>query len=194
MPLKINVGLSKKLGLPNYGSVGASCNVEIEADASLLQNDLDGFFARIRAAYAACRQAVHDELAQHKPAASETAVRPSGNGTARGSASASDSGAGSHDSAANSSGCGDDVDSDGPQNGNGSHRASEKQMDYIRQLARQIKGLGVRRLESLAEAMFSKPVAELSSLDASGLIDCLKGIRLGQIDLDAALDGAVYEH
>ena len=69
MPMKLNVGVSQKVGLPNYGSVGASCNLEMELDAGLLEKDLDGFHARIRAAYVAAHQAVHDELARlHAPA------------------------------------------------------------------------------------------------------------------------------
>jgi hypothetical protein len=64
MALKLNVGVSRKVGLPNYGSVGASCNLEFELDASLLEKDLDNFHARIRGAYAAAHQAVHDELAR----------------------------------------------------------------------------------------------------------------------------------
>ena len=34
MPLKLNVGVSRKVGLPDYGSVGASCNVEVELDST----------------------------------------------------------------------------------------------------------------------------------------------------------------
>ena len=41
MPMKLNVGLSKKVGLPDYGSLGASCHVELELDSTLLATDLD---------------------------------------------------------------------------------------------------------------------------------------------------------
>lgn len=43
MPLKLHVGISKKLGLPRYSSLGASCNVEVELDHSLLFENLEGF-------------------------------------------------------------------------------------------------------------------------------------------------------
>jgi hypothetical protein len=77
MPLTLNVGVSRKMGLPDYGSIGASCNLQLELDAGLLEHDLDGFHARIRGACVAAHQAVHDELARlQAPGEVKTALSP----------------------------------------------------------------------------------------------------------------------
>ncbi len=64
--LKLNVVLSKKVGLPDYGSIGALCSVETEMNNGVLQHDPDGFQQQARQAYAACAQAVNDELARQQ--------------------------------------------------------------------------------------------------------------------------------
>jgi hypothetical protein len=64
MPLKLNVGVSRKIGLPEYSSAGATCNVELELESRLLESDLEAFHAQVRAAYDACHRAVNDELAR----------------------------------------------------------------------------------------------------------------------------------
>lgn len=173
MPLTLNIGLSKKIGQPDFGSLGASCSVAVELDSTLIRDDLDTFHTQVRRAYAACRQAVQDELARHQAEQpSPEAPKPT------------------HGPSGHVHGGNGHRDSRPPSNGNGSHTASQKQLDYLNQLARQIRGLGVRRLEDLSQRMFSKPVASLTSLDASGLIDCLKAIKAGEINLDNALNGA----
>jgi hypothetical protein len=67
MPLKLSLALSRKVGQPDFGSLGASCGVELELPESLLFDDLDAFQRRVRDAYVACDQAIHDELARHEP-------------------------------------------------------------------------------------------------------------------------------
>ena len=184
MPLKLNVGISKKTGLPNYGSLGASCSVELELDGSLLQDDLGDFHQRVRRVYVACSQAVRDELARQQQAeahgempsstSEETASRPSApNRDANGNG--------------NTSGNGRRDGQDG--DGRDGQPATARQLDYASRLAGQIRGLGSRRLAALAQQLFAKPLAELGSAEASGLIDTLKRIKAGQIDLQAALRG-----
>jgi hypothetical protein len=76
MPLKLTVSVSRKMGLPDFGSRGAACGIELELDACLLHSDLDGFQRAVRDAYVACDQAVHDELARHEQRAVHTNGHP----------------------------------------------------------------------------------------------------------------------
>ena len=63
MPLRLNVGVSKKLGLPAYSSIGASCNLDLELENGILR-DPAGFRDQVRDAFLAARKAVDDELAR----------------------------------------------------------------------------------------------------------------------------------
>jgi hypothetical protein len=63
MPLRLNVGISKKLGLPAYSSVGASCNLDLELENGVLR-DPAGFRDQVRGAFLAAQEAVDDELAR----------------------------------------------------------------------------------------------------------------------------------
>ena len=87
MPMKLNVGVLRRVGLPDYGSLGASCNLELELDASLLERNLEGLHERIRGAYAAAHQAVQDELARLQAPKVESREKLSNRSTANGSAS-----------------------------------------------------------------------------------------------------------
>jgi len=171
MALKLCVGTSQKIGQPDFGSLGASCEVEIELSPSLLQDDLDTFHRHVRNAYVACRQAVSDELSRHDSDSTGRQSPPAGQHEPRPPSSQSNG-------------------NNGNGNGSNGHRASQKQRNYANQLAGQIPGLGARRMESLSQKMFGKPLADLTSLDASALIDTLKAIKDGQITLENALDGA----
>src|SRR5215469_8583808 len=77
MAIKINVGVNKKIGLPDYGSAGSHCNIEIEADNSILDN-AEQFLARVKDAYEVARQSVEEELAHHRPSYGASQTRSTG--------------------------------------------------------------------------------------------------------------------
>ena len=77
MAVTVSAGLQQKVGQPDYGSFGASCHVEFEIDRCLIDQDLDGFHQKVADAFAACRQAVNDQLAPQPEHSS-----PNGNGHA----------------------------------------------------------------------------------------------------------------
>lgn len=89
MPLKVNVGLARKVGEPNYSSRGASVNVEMELDSSLV-NEPGKLQERIRQLFGVVRTTLADELNghQHPPTqqSANTDSRPhtSGNGNGNG--------------------------------------------------------------------------------------------------------------
>jgi len=181
MPLKLSAGISKKMGLPNYGSLGATCHVEVELDAGLLTQDLQTLHRHVRGAYVACSQAVNDELARHREAMTRgpESVAPEDQVAAERDAEHTG------------------IDQ-APRGGNGRRQADEgtpppatpRQIEFVRVLASQIRGLGVRRLDTVTETLSGKPLAGLSHAEASALIDVLKNVRAGKLSLDAVLKGA----
>jgi len=159
MPLKINVGLNRKIGEANYGSRGACVNFEVEVEPTLVEKP-DQLRERVRYLFQLAKTSVEEELNGH---GTRDAASLGHNGNGNGSAQNT--------------------------NGNG-HQATDKQLGYARQLAGQVSGLGIRRLDELTNKMFGKPITDLTTLDASGLIDTLKQLKAGDIDLAAALNGA----
>jgi len=178
MPLKLSVGLSKKVGQPAYGSLGASCHVEVELDSALVFQDLDGFQQRVRQVYVACNQAVNDELSRQTAAAE--------GGSATGEPASNHNGHAQHPNGhANG-----DRNSGSRHNSNESAAVSVKQLTYARQLAGKVRNIGVRGLEPLVGTMYGKPLAALTSLEASGLIDTLKQAIAGKLHLAATGEAA----
>jgi hypothetical protein len=166
MSLKTNVGVSRKIADQNYGSRGASVNLEIKLDSALI-NDPERFHDRIRQVFRRAQAAIDDELNLQQGNGTPVTTNGAGNGH---------------------------TNSNGPTNRNRqATTASEKQVSYARQLAKSISGLGIRNLETLAQRMYSKPLAGLSTLDASGLIDTLKAIKDGRVDLNSVLEVTCYE-
>jgi hypothetical protein len=176
MPLKTNVGVSRKVADNNYGSRGASVNLEVELDSTLI-NEPERFHDRIRQVFRLAQQAIDEEL-----------NRQHGNGTASHAMNGAANGQNGNGNATN--GNGSQTNGNGYRNGQTANTASEKQLIYARQLAKAIQGLGIRRLESLAQKMYNKPLVALTTLDASGLIDTLKAVKEGRIDLDNVLNEA----
>lgn len=61
MPVQINIGLNKKVGEANYGSRGASVNLEVELDSGIV-DDPDRLRSQIHKLFGLARQSLDAEL------------------------------------------------------------------------------------------------------------------------------------
>lgn len=82
MPLKLNVGLSRKVGEANYGSRGANVNIEMELDSALL-NEPQKLQERIGQLFGVVRTSLAKELSGTAPAAGSRSTS-NGNGQSNG--------------------------------------------------------------------------------------------------------------
>ena len=163
MTIKINVGVNKKIGLPDYGSAGGHCNIEIEADNSILDN-ADQFLQRVQDAYEMARQSVEEELSHH---------RPSGN-TAQSRAEPPQQRQESRQEYRN--------DNNRSDNNSGGNRyiASAKQQQFIASLVKGIKGLDWKTLDKYCNSKFGYNTSQISPKQASELIDDLRAAKEGR--------------
>ena len=79
--LKLNAGCSRKVGDFNYGSRGASVNIELELESHLI-SDPDGIRKRIDGLFDLARQSVDDEL-NHQTQLTNNAAPNNGNRSVR---------------------------------------------------------------------------------------------------------------
>jgi hypothetical protein len=164
MPIEIHVGLSRKVGTANFGSVGASCNVSFEAGHDLLESDLAGFHAKVRNAYVACVQAVQDELAREQA------------GTTAG-----DNGHAATNGHANGHANGNTASNGHATNGNGKARSNGRRAtaSQVRALHAIANRQGLDLAQTMQERFGIDYAEDLGIGQASGLIDELKGAAAG---------------
>lgn len=186
MPLSLNVGLMKKIGQPRYGSLSASCHLEIELESSLLERDAEGLQERIRRTFAACRRAVETELAigdlrQPRRAAAIEAAQ------GEAAIDLAIEGALVQPPAAES---GLQRGADGATDEPEFSPASASQLNYVRRLASGIGRAAALRIEVLAQRSFGKPLGELSRAEAARLIATLRSVKAGELEWEKLLEDA----
>jgi hypothetical protein len=160
MAIKINVGVNKKIGLPDYGSAGSHCNIEIEADNSILDN-ADQFLQRVKDAYEMARQSVEEELSHHRTGNDTSQTR-------------------SHSKAEPQQRQDYRNDNYRSDNNSGNRIASSKQQNFIASLVKAVKGLEWATLDKYCTSKWGTNTSRLSPKQASELIDDLKAAKSGE--------------
>jgi len=174
MPLKVSVGFSQKLGQPDFGSIGATCQIECEIDGNL--HDLEEFQRQVQDAYLACGQAVSDELNRHQPRSGTNGQNPATNGTPPSvTGNSTSNGNGTGGMKTNGNGHQSNGSPNGPSRGVRRY-ATQSQVRAIYAIARRER---IELPQFLQERFQIARPDDLSITDASSLIDELKGTTQG---------------
>ena len=150
--IKLNAGFSRKIGEPNYGSRGASVNVELELESGLI-GDPDGLMARIRNLFDIARQSVDAELANGSPKIDHSAASREGN---------------QHNDRSN-----------GGRGGNGQQNTRYATSSQVRAIKAICNRQGVDPVRLASERYRVDDLEELTLREASSLIDDLKSTPAG---------------
>lgn len=150
--MRLIIGLTKKIGLPSFGSVGATCQLESSEFSGELAGD--DFERRIKRAFNACRKAVEEELARHGSQSLRTAEAFTSN----------------EPSSSNGAPCHHGPSMSGRPLGNGGRPATLKQLNALRTMASKSR----LSREERAAVFGGKPLDALTIAEASAAIDRLK--------------------
>jgi hypothetical protein len=167
MTIKINVGVNKKIGLPDYGSAGGHCNIELEADNSILDN-AEQFLQRVNDAYELARQSVEEELSHHRP------------GNTAQSRAETQQPRQEYRQESRQEYRNDNSRSDNNSGGGGNRIASAKQQQFIASLVKAVKGLNWQTLDRYCNSKWGANTSQLSPKQASELIDDLRDAKEGR--------------
>jgi hypothetical protein len=185
MSVKLNIGLSRKVGEANYGSRGASINLEVELDNGMLNNP-DQLRERVHDLYVLARQSVDEELQRPAEAGPSEFSHGNGNAQSNGSgraATAANCNGHANGHAANGNGNSNGYASHGNSHSNGQHgrvevaRATQSQ---IRAIFAITKRQGLDPHTVISERFRVHRMEDLTIREASAIIDELKsgaGVR-----------------
>lgn len=189
MSVKLNIGLSRKVGEASFGSRGASINLEVELDNGVL-NDPGLLRDRVQDLYVLARQSVDEEL--QRPAEAGPSEPSHTNGNEHGRISHTANGNGLKNGHANghrTNGHGANGRADNghsPNNGNG-HGNAPGRIEVARATQSQIRAIfaiskrqGLDPHTVINDRYRVHKMEELTIREASALIDDLKsaaGVR-----------------
>ena len=73
--MKVSIAVNQKVGMPNYGSAGASCEITLDLAEHTVSEHPEALVTEIRRAYALAQDAVAEQLAHQTAAAPEPAQK-----------------------------------------------------------------------------------------------------------------------
>jgi hypothetical protein len=170
MPLTASVGLSRKIGQENYGSLGAHCQLEMELDTALI-DDAEQFHEKIQRLYTLAHQSVVDELERRNGHNREPA---NGHGRRTAYSAGDGNGNGQRNGHTPTRAPNSRANDESPERGREDTPASNRQIKFLLDLARQQHHMDLSQTARYCEqAVGVGDVYRLTKTQASVVIDQL---------------------